>query len=187
MTSSSNLTIVVEGKTDAQLVRALLGKELAERLRFFASQGRASLATVGRNLLVHEGTPVLIVMDADTRNPHLAQERQALTRMALCGVAPEELCKVFAFIPEIEVVFFEAPQALEQVLGTKLSEEMVNDGLIVPKEALSRLLGEGQPVSDYATFMTRIAPQVAGALASGKQATALRAVVESMSAPALSA
>ena len=36
----SRLLIVVEGKTDARAIRAILGTELVRRTRFFAAQGR---------------------------------------------------------------------------------------------------------------------------------------------------
>ena len=80
MTLQSSLYIVVEEPADAHIIRGILGKELAGKLRFFAASGRLSLATVGRNILVHEGGPVLLVMDADTRNQQLVERLYASPR-----------------------------------------------------------------------------------------------------------
>src|SRR5262245_6494788 len=122
MTAERGLKIIVEGATDAQIIRAILGKTLSNKVRIFAGQGRASLATVGRNVLFHEGGPVLLVMDSATLDPQLTAELQSMTRVAMTGaltsgiplsvrtVAEPQRFRVFTFVPEIEAVFFEAPQ-----------------------------------------------------------------------------
>jgi hypothetical protein len=46
MTSPGGLKIVVEGPTDVQIVRAILGEDLAKKARFFAARGLLSLAIV---------------------------------------------------------------------------------------------------------------------------------------------
>ncbi len=68
MTTQPTLTLVVEGPSDAEFVRAVLGKELTKQTRFFIGRGKMSLASLGRNILVDQGGPVLVVMDADTTN-----------------------------------------------------------------------------------------------------------------------
>jgi hypothetical protein len=109
--ADSNLFIVVEGKTDAMAIRAILVAELARRARIFAAQGSISLVTVARNLFFHEGGPVLIVMDTDTTAPHLIEEQKALKRAAVGRLIPgtmngrERGVNVFAFVPGIEVIF----------------------------------------------------------------------------------
>src|SRR5262249_14600524 len=153
-----SLYIVVEGQTDADLIRSILGKDLAGKLRFFAASGRVSLATVGRNILVHEGGPVLLVMDADTTNPHLVNELQSMAFLATSGVAPPDLArlrdwvKVFAFVPEIEVIFFEAPRSLEVIVGKKVPEEKVQEGLLAPKATLEKILAQCK--INYLTLVT---------------------------------
>lgn len=82
---AEKLIIVTEGKTDVLIIRALLNKELTAGMRFFAGQGRESLVTLGRNLLVHEGGPVLLVMDFSTAELQFKDEMLAKT---LRGSAP---------------------------------------------------------------------------------------------------
>jgi hypothetical protein len=192
MTLQPSLKIVVEGVTDAQLVRAILGDELARESRFFAAQGRISLATVGRNILVHEGGPVLLVMDSDTLNPQLAAERQALNMVALRGAitsgAPLSIVpaldtmpfKVFTFMPEIEAVFFEAPQALDQLLGKTTPQEKIKEGTFIPKKILAELLGDGKAPRDYQELLSHLDPKSQHALAAGPQARNLKAMVEAL-------
>src|SRR5262249_17365458 len=161
-----------------------LRKDLARQLRFFAGGDGISLATLGRNILVHEGGPVLLAMDSNTRNQDLVNERQSLAVIALSSVVQpgfpgsSELVKVFAFVPEIEVIFFEAPQSLELLLGKEVPQEKVQEGLLAPKATLAKMLDKGKV--NYQTLVTSMSPQVASILASARQAQALKATIESM-------
>ena len=85
----NNLTIVVEGRLDAILLRRLFSKYEAIPLRFYAAQGRESLATLGRNILVHEVRPVLIVMDADTLDLRRAVEHCRMVEVLLRRLRPK--------------------------------------------------------------------------------------------------
>lgn len=188
MTAERGLKIIVEGATDAQIIRAILGEDLSNKVRIFAAQGLASLATLGRNVLFHEGGPVLLVMDSDTLDPQLTAELRSMTRVAMSGAltsgvqfpvpatAESPQFRVFTFVPEIEAVFFEAPPALEHMLGKAPSQEKLKDGRRVPKETLTELLNETDGARSYHAFLSRIDP----AVASGPQARALRQQVESM-------
>ncbi len=188
MTPEARLKIIVEGNTDAQIIRAILGEVLAKKVKIFAGQGRASLASVGRNILVHEGGPVLLVMDSDTLDLRLAAELESMTKVAMSGAltsgaqypvptsagTPE--FRVFTFIPEIEAAFFEAPEALHRMLGKSSSEEKVRDGCRLPKHTLSELLSDGDGGRKYVTFFSNIDPGIA----SGAQAKELKKMVELM-------
>lgn len=188
MTAERGLKIIVEGATDAQIIRAILGEALSKKVRIFAGQGRASLATVGRNVLFHEGGPVLLVMDSDTLDPQLTAELQSMTKVAMSGAitsgvqlpiptsAEPPPFRVFTFVPEIEAVFFETPQVLERTLRKTPSEEKVKDGRLVPKQTLTELLDDADGARSYHEFLSRIDPTIA----SGPQAQALKRLVESM-------
>jgi hypothetical protein len=159
MTTQSTLKIIVEGPTDAEIVRAILGEDLAKKARFFASQGHTSLATLARNVLIHEGGPVLLVMDSETLDPQLITERESIARVALSGALtsgaqiptttiPLPLpFQVFAFVPTIKAVFFEAPQALARILGKAPPPEKVKEGRLVPEQTLSDLLANAKGAS----------------------------------------
>jgi hypothetical protein len=192
MTFQPDLTIIVEGVEDAQLIRAILGEEVAKRVRFYAGQGRASLATLGRNVLVHEGGPVLVVMDSDTLNPQRTAELQSLTRAAMSSpitsgvqlpAMPESAMlefKVFTFVPEIEAVFFEAPGALDKLLGNKPSQEKVKEGHFAPKHVLTELLANARAHRDYRDLLSHLDQKTQQALAVGRQASNLKATVASL-------
>lgn len=183
------IKVVVKGPLDAKLIRAILGKEMSSKLRFFAPQDQASLATIGRNILVHEGAPVLLVINADTRNTRLAEEVRAMASLAMSGVLPGwpsnngQWYKVFMFIPEIEVMFFETPAVFEQLLGKPLPDSLVKQGLRDPRHTLLTVLDEANLT--YPSLIEGMDDDVADALASGPQATELKTIVESMLEPVL--
>lgn len=179
MSQQETLKIVVEGRSDATILRALLGNALSRKISFFAGQGRVSLASVGRNILVHEGGPLLLVMDSDTLNPHLTEERQALASVALSRVAHAGQFKVFMFVPEIEVIVFEAPQVLARILKQPVAEDIIEKGLTVPKETLTDLFRQVIGGTPYDAYL-EANPELAEGLASGKQAREFRDTVEAM-------
>ncbi len=192
--ADSELLIVVEGKTDAMAIRAILGADLARRARIFAAQGRTSLVTVARNLFVHEGGPVLIVMDSDTTTVHMVEEQKALARAAVESHIPgimngrDRGVEVFAFVPEIEAIFFEAPLALERLLGEPVPPATVEEGLLIPHKTLATLLGREGPFDKPTRLYAPLAnPEIAHLIAQGAQATALRDTVLSILAPAVPA
>jgi len=183
MTTPQKLLIVVEGQTDANILRTILGDELKSKTRFFSGQGKMGVSTIGRNLLVHEGGPVLVIMDSDTLSTEQSQEEEALAIYALASVASGAIFGVFMFKPEIEVVFFQAPRVLERLLGKPIPPETVREGLLIPKQTVEKLLREVGPRRDYLSFVSNINPEAGAELAKGQQAAALIERVRSMVTP----
>jgi hypothetical protein len=142
----SSLTVVVEGKTDALIIKHLLLPTISN-LRFFAANGTLSTVSVARNILVHDAANVLIVADADTRDIHRAKEDMATMRLALRNVAPDQAFDVFLFLPQIESVFFETPSPLASL---KLTQPWQRHE---PKSALATLC-KGQDVESWTSELT---------------------------------
>jgi hypothetical protein len=170
---AEKLIIVTEGKTDVLIIRALLNKELTTGMRFFAAQGRESLVTLGRNLLVHEGDPVFMVMDVATAELPIRDAMVAEAMRALSTIGAPGTFQVFVFTPEIEIVFFEAPDALQRVLGTTLPPPTLKEGQVKPKPVLNRLLAEAK-IPNTEVLIRKMDEQAIQSLSSGKQAAALR-------------
>jgi hypothetical protein len=179
------LRIVTEGINDIHLIRKLLHQELVDGMKFYASQGKVSAVTVARNILVHEGGPLLLVVDADTLDVERQREYEETALAAVDIAYPREyyalqpLFKVFTFRPCIEVVFFEAPKALELLIGKKLSESDIEQGKAIPKKLLPQLMGIKDSL--WLDSLTRkIDDAAADLLRDGEQATRLRETVNSL-------
>ncbi len=93
---------------------------------------------------------------------------------------------VFAFVPEIEVIFFEALPALERLLGEPVPPAAVDEGLLIPHKTLAALLGRKGRLDKVTMLYTQLAdPEIADLIAQGEQATALRDTVISILSPAV--
>jgi hypothetical protein len=133
-----------------------------------------SLATVARNLLVHEGGPVMIVADADTRAADQILEHRGILRLALQHVSQEKLFDVFLFAPEIEVLIFEAPSVLDQITqGLSRKAALVDRGRQAPHKTLASALA-GRSITDWIDALDESS---LADLRSGNQATQLLAAV----------
>lgn len=172
--------IVVQGLTDAQLLRSFLPERQLKHFRFFAGQGRLSLTSLARNILVEEGVPVLIVMDAETYSHANAEESRSLTMAALRSASPTGLFDVFTFIPEIEVVLFEAASFLEKRLGTELLESVISQGFLAPKRTLVDLVSGHDSGKEEVDLKALIGEGSAEEIRAGKQATALLAAIDAL-------
>ena len=137
-----DLNIVVEDRLDAKLLRKYLPKIEGLTPRYYASAGKVSLATMARNLLVHEEGSVLVVMDTDSLNPQMAQQERLLTLATLRLVADVTRFDAFAFCPEHEVIFFETPDILERYWpgAEALSKASLERVGYAPKRELAKLL-----------------------------------------------
>lgn len=167
---------VVEGERDAAILRKLLPESLSTA-RFFAARGRASIATVARNLLVHENGPVMLVADGDTHDADRLREDRANLQLALRNVAPAGRFGIFLFVPEIEVLFFECPQALAELpMDADRDVLSLRYGKDVPKRALEAML-DGQ---SFDTWLAGLNPEIWDLLRGGDQAQKLLSAVQAL-------
>lgn len=173
------LCIVVEGRSDVAILRALLPGPMARRFQFFAGQGRIGLPTLGRNILVHEGNPVLLVMDAGTFSQSAADEARGMARAALRQFSDEDHSDAFAFVPEIEVIFFEAAPILTR---RGIDPSRLERGLDRPKLILGEELKKaGQTLEG---FVEGLAEEDLADLRGGPQAGRFLQVVERLASSA---
>src|SRR5260370_20266873 len=109
------LIIVVEGKSDVAILRAVLPNDALNASDMYLAGGRATLSSFARTLLVQHHRPLALVLDTDSLNPSLIAETIATTDHLLRSVAVGTPFKVVYCIPEIEVVFFEAKIDLKRI------------------------------------------------------------------------
>jgi hypothetical protein len=180
--SDFKLRIIAESLSDIHFIRKLLYREPVREMKFYASQGKVSAVTVARNILVHEGGPVLLAVDSDTLDIERQREYEA-TALAAVEVAyardfvtMQPLCGVFTFRPSLEVVFFEAPKALELLLGKEVDERTIEEGKARPKQLLQKLYGI-KDSSWLETVIRKIDEPMQDLLRAGEQATRLREIV----------
>ncbi len=176
----NSIAVVVEGRSDAILLRRLLGKSAPVPLRFYATEGQASLATIGRNILVHEGGPLIVVMDSDTFDLGRVETSCSLVETALRNVSPHDRFHVVAFVPELEIVFFEAPTVLTRRFGSEIvSPAKIENGHFRPKNLLLDIL-KSSDISKRETYFKELTDTDLDELRQGAQASSLLSVVEGL-------
>jgi 5S rRNA maturation endonuclease (ribonuclease M5) len=62
----SKAYIVVEGPTDAAILRKILPSESLQQVKFIDGEGKYSAVSMARKLLMTEQIPTVLVIDADT-------------------------------------------------------------------------------------------------------------------------
>ena len=114
--------IVVEGPTDAAILRAILPGELLQDVQFVTGQGRYGAESMARKLLITERIPTVLVIDADVEQESIVQEQRQdldfLLKQAAVGIPYQILLAV----PEIEAVFFQDRGVLESLLCRQFTD-----------------------------------------------------------------
>jgi hypothetical protein len=113
---------VVEGPTDAAILRAILPGDLLQDVQFVNGQGRYGAESMARKLLITERIPTVLVIDADVEQESIVQEQRQdldfLLRQAASGIPYQILLAV----PEIEAVFFQDRGVLESLLSRQFTD-----------------------------------------------------------------
>lgn len=141
--------IVAQTEFQTQLLRRLLEtQELPEHT--VLRGGRFTMAlSLGSTLLSRRSAPVLVVMDADSVEPHRVREQKAeLGYLLPAGNSGGIPADVLMAVPQVEAVLFHDPEALECVLGRPLTEREKIEGEFRPRAVLERLLADTQMDED---------------------------------------
>lgn len=170
---TNELVVVVEQRMDALVLRRLLERALGPDPTFYPAREGVSVGSLGRSILVHEGGPVLVLMDTFTTHPDRVEEARGMTHFATSQVAVEWWFEVFAFAPELDVIFFEAPCVLRRHFGRAIEGMELELGRLDPRRQLDRLLAEAG--TDRETFYRALGEEELDHLLAGAQMKALLA------------
>lgn len=150
--------VVTQGQTDVQILRAALGVEAGDPdIQFRAGGGWSAADAYARSLLIDNKGDVALVVDADTTDPNVADDRKRFLRQSLGTVAPRpRKCMVVVVVPEIEQLLFRCKSCLEKVVGGPIGDKVLAEGRVRPEATLERLLaGTAAPI-DFAERLRRV-------------------------------
>jgi len=131
--------ILVEGPSDAAFLRRILPEEVLGTAELVTAGGSTGIPSLARSVLVRRKSPVAIVMDSDSIDPEVIEERQQSTEEIIRAADASIPVKVFCAIPEMEAWFFVSRATLERMVGQEVSEEELFLGRRDPKGMLQRL------------------------------------------------
>ena len=101
----SSVYLVVEGRSDVDILRRLLPPGVLRRLEFVGGDGKSSAISTARTLLAIGDRPVGLLVDADTtRHSEVVREHQTITEL-LHRAGHGLKYQVFLAVPDLDYVF----------------------------------------------------------------------------------
>jgi hypothetical protein len=140
--ATDDLIVVTEDRSAAILLVRVFARGLGANPAFYGAGDGLTPWTAARNLLVHEGGPVLVVIDGHTIEPERVVEERELTKATLRVLADDSQFEVFVFAPQLDVAFYEAPSILQRHLGWEGRGAELELGLVDSARRLRMLLEE---------------------------------------------
>ena len=139
--------VLVATASDAAFLRAILPPELLANAEVVSAVRSGAIASLARSLIVRRNCPVAVVMDSDSINPEVAEERRQSTEGLIRAAHASIPVKVVAVVPTIEVWFFASPKLIERVVGGGVPE-LLALGTRDPKGVLQQLAKSNQKTWD---------------------------------------
>ena len=131
--------VVTEEESDVLLLKSLVG-EGSNTVEFVKSGGWSAADSLARSYLVDGQHDVALVVDADSYDPRMVEERRRFLTHSLASVALRTRWQVFVIAPEIEALLFADRRTLEELIGRAVSEAEFQEGRFEPKKVLRKLL-----------------------------------------------
>jgi hypothetical protein len=136
--------IFVEGPTDADFLRRILAPEVLKDAEIVPSGGSSGIPSLARSVLVRRKKPIAVVMDADSNDPEVIEERQEETEELIRAADSSIPVKVVSAVPEIEAWLFAAPEAIARAVGGPVPDDFIQLGKRDPRGVLQLIAEKNQ-------------------------------------------
>jgi hypothetical protein len=131
--------VLVEGASDAAFLRRILPEQALSSAELVVAGGSSGIPSLARSVLVRRKSPVAVVMDSDSVDPDVIEERQQSIEDLIRAADASVPVKIVSAIPAIEAWFFAAPETIERTIGQKVSAELLSLGKRDPRGVLRQL------------------------------------------------
>jgi hypothetical protein len=136
-------TIVLERKSDIEIIRALLPADLLAACQLVGSEGRSTLVSVARTHIIKHHAPTAVMLDTDTLDPTIIAEIVQTTRHLIGAVAGDTAFDIIYCIPHLEAIFFEASVDLQRIFPNFDHVYILQFAKTQPKDQLNVLFEKG--------------------------------------------
>ena len=133
--------IITERWSDAAVLKKMLPKPVLHNLIFIDGESPYGAESMANTLLAAKRLPVVLVINAKTNDELMIRERAEELNYLLRQASPGIPFKVLIAIPELEVVFFQERELLEELISKKLTDLEWHFAQHHPKELLENLQG----------------------------------------------
>ena len=138
--------LIAESNNDISILRKLIPSQYSNNVKFVAGKGYSAATSLASSLLYDRpDSYVILVLDADTTDPSVIQERYNFLDWQLSRMSVDRSYAIFLFVPTIEALFIDN--------GIIQHEQKLS---IDPKVMLSKAL-EKSNIS-IAEFMNNLSP-----------------------------
>jgi hypothetical protein len=131
--------VFVEGQTDEEFLRRVLPSDLTKETQFVTAGSGARITSLARSFLVRRRIPLAVLMDADSLDPEVIEDRRESTEELIQAAAGGVSVKVVVVVPEIETWFFTVPEVIERVSGERPPADLLTLGPRDPQGVLEQL------------------------------------------------
>lgn len=141
MNNLNGLYIVTEWDFDKDLVEMVIPEQYQQKVSVLSAGGYSAALSMARSILSarHQARTILVV-DADATDERDVAEREDFIRTYMHRISGDDRFAILLQKPEIEAVFFEDKNSLEQLTGKDFSDlefELAKDN---PKRNLLNFL-----------------------------------------------
>ncbi|MEE7455892.1 hypothetical protein MPAR168_24050 [Methylorubrum populi] len=112
--------LVVEGPSDAAVMRTLITAAEIDDIAVISGQGKSSAMSLAKSLAVSRAARVAVLVDADTRDPRQIDEQRRTFR-DLQGSAVE-LTRLFLAVPTLEEELFPDAETFVKIFKVAITE-----------------------------------------------------------------
>jgi hypothetical protein len=144
--------VVVEDRSDVELLRRVLDEELRREVEFFEGGGLDGITSMARTLVSLYRQPIAIVIDAHSSDEEVVRTRRQSLEEVVGSVAGNVPIRVIVAVPELEIIFFEAPALLQRLYPGRLSPTVLEMASLSTRRALKML----DPSADLQSFRQRV-------------------------------
>jgi hypothetical protein len=133
--------VVTECAKDAAILQGILPLALLSGVEFIDGEGSYGAESIARSLLLSEQLPLVLVLDARTTDESLIEDQMSDLGFLMKQSAGRTPFKMAIAVPEIEAVFFQERQWVEELTQTRLTDLEWQFAQRHPKEFLETLPG----------------------------------------------
>ncbi len=145
------VSIVTEGRSDAQLLKRLLPSELTAQAEFIIGGGSYGAQSLAGSILASQRHPVVLVVDADGWKDHVILQQIDFLNTLLWQAGGGIPFEVLVAKPEIEILYFYDRALFDRAAGIQMDDVTWTTAQYEPKKVLQHLMGE-----DYEQLYTKL-------------------------------
>jgi hypothetical protein len=151
--STMSRIVVLEGKTEIAIVRAVLPPEYLEACKFVGMSDRSKLVSVARRLLLRHRVPTAILLATDTLEPSIIADTIRSSRSLMQSAAEDVAFDIIYCVPTIEVIFVESGLDLKRIFPNYENVFSVSLAKNHPRGQFKALLDDGGGPSTLRGFL----------------------------------